>query len=868
MALRSPVPSIVLALSLALSPLACGSGGGPDGERALAGRGARAGNPAPGPGNPAPGGGIPAPSAPNRPPAASFQAAPSGILSGDIAVDIRLEDADHDPLAIGVEHALGGGALWSPCTAAPGSAPLVGLAASPGGVLHRFVWRSLADTGAALASGVRLRVRVSDPVQAGTGDVTVAGFTVDNRAPAAPPVGPSITSLDPDRACRTASLRIRGSGFDPVATANDVRVGPLAATVVLSTPTLIVAEVPGAAPLGASPVTVAVGGIASAPALFEVLPYPTLASIAPAAAAVGDTITLSGTTWSTRPDGVVVRFAGGVSAIVTSASGTDVTLRVPTGARSGAVTVVTHGASTGALPFTVTTGGGAAPANTPPRIASVTWPAGRWSGLVSAAYDLADAERDVCSIAAEFTSDGGASWRPATADVVAGDPVSGLAASPSGIAYAFEWDSLADLGPVAAAPCRLRFTPHDGRVSGATVATSGTFQVDNTAFAARPPTITNVSPASGTVLGRTLITVTGTRFDPSTVVTVGGRPLDAPVFVGSTTIRGRTPAAAAPGAVAVAASGASGASAPLAAGYLYVDESQASIRIASVDPPSGPNHAPTRVRIRGVGLDSGTEVTIGGARAPNPVAVDATTLDCDTPVVAFTGTVDVEVLNGRGLARRRGGFTFVAASAPPPASTPPPSSGTPPSSGGTPPPSGATPPSTGAPTIASVSPASGPLLGETLVTVAGTGFDAGTVIKVRDQALKDIVLVGPTTIRGRTLRFATPGTYDVSVENARGRAVLPGAFTMLPAAQAPIRVAAVSPDSGPRLTPTRITITGAGFDASSAVFLDGVRAANVVVSSPTTIRCDTPISSRARPVHVDVLNDRGLARLEWGFTYR
>ena len=60
-----------------------------------------------------------------------------------------------------------------------------------------------------------------------------------------------------------------------------------------------------------------------------------------------------------------------------------------------------------------------------------------------------------------------------------------------------------------------------------------------------PPTVTNVSPASGGIAGGTAITITGSGFTGATGVTVGGTAATAVTVVNSSTITCTTPAHAA-----------------------------------------------------------------------------------------------------------------------------------------------------------------------------------------------------------------------------------------------------------------------------------------------------------------------------------
>lgn len=122
-------------------------------------------------------------------------------------------------------------------------------------------------------------------------------------------------------------------------------------------------------------------------------------------------------------------------------------------------------------------GGGGKPRVNVPPTALVTTPTGVQTGIIPLAYALSDPERNGASIAAEWSSDGGGTWSPATRSPLGGDATTGLATSVAGTPHVFWWDSAGDaVGRSAAAAIRFRITPSD-----AAAGTPGTadFTVDN-----------------------------------------------------------------------------------------------------------------------------------------------------------------------------------------------------------------------------------------------------------------------------------------------------------------------------------------------------------------------------------------------------
>src|SRR6185436_12991946 len=68
-----------------------------------------------------------------------------------------------------------------------------------------------------------------------------------------------------------------------------------------------------------------------------------------------------------------------------------------------------------------------------------------------------------------------------------------------------------------------------------------------------------------------------------------------------------------------------------------------------------------------------------------------------------------------------------------------------------------------APTVSSVTPGNGSTLGGTAVTLAGTGFEAGTTVSFGGSALA-ISTISPTSITGSTTAH-TAGAVNVTVTN-------------------------------------------------------------------------------------------------------
>ena len=115
-------------------------------------------------------------------------ATPAEIQNGNVGIDYLLYDGDSDDLGIMVQYRIGYTA-YQEATPAIGGEGREGLASSPGGVQHSFVWDSLSDLGKIDEDNIFIRITPSDE-QTGTPSTTVR-FTVDNKAPVFISISPS-----------------------------------------------------------------------------------------------------------------------------------------------------------------------------------------------------------------------------------------------------------------------------------------------------------------------------------------------------------------------------------------------------------------------------------------------------------------------------------------------------------------------------------------------------------------------------------------------------------------------------------------------------------------------------------------------------
>ena len=168
------------------------------------------------------------------------------------------------------------------------------------------------------------------------------------------PVSPGITNILPNPAAVGTSVTITGTNFGATQGGSTVTFNGTTASPASWSATSITVPVPAGATTGNAVVTV--GGLPSNGYLFTVSPpAPSITNILPNPAAVGTSVTITGTNFGATQGGSTVTF-NGTSASPTSWGAASITVPVPTGATTGNVVVTVGGqASTGYM-FTVSSG--------------------------------------------------------------------------------------------------------------------------------------------------------------------------------------------------------------------------------------------------------------------------------------------------------------------------------------------------------------------------------------------------------------------------------------------------------------------------------------------------------------------------------
>jgi hypothetical protein len=360
------------------------------------------------------------------------------------------------------------------------------------------------------------------------------------------------------------------------------------------------------------------------------------------------------------------------------------------------------------------------------------------------------------------------------------------------------------------------------------------------------PTVSKVEPDKGTIFGGTDITITGTDFRSGAIVIIGGSEAGDVEVVSPIRIKAATPPRPI-GKASVTVMNPDAGSATLTDGFEYMAPTTLP-EIDGINPAKGTTKGGTVVTIAGKEFVEGARVFIGGEMCPSVEFVNSDNLIVVTPANT-PGLKDVAVVNpDTALAKVNDGFEYIVAES--------------------------------APTIKSIGPKKGSVLGGTRVTLQGSDFRLGLrvtfggregqVVSICDEQGTEVN--GSTVVSGVSAVVVTPpgtpGVKDVVLENTdTGVATLTGGFEYINATEGDMQIEAIRPSKGRVQGGTPVTITGSGFEEGALVYIGGKPATNVHVCDENTIKARTPANTVGKK-DVTVQNpDGSTANLEEGFEY-
>ncbi|MBR0848152.1 IPT/TIG domain-containing protein [Bradyrhizobium diazoefficiens] len=337
--------------------------------------------------------------------------------------------------------------------------------------------------------------------------------------------------------------------------------------------------------------------------------------------------------------------------------------------------------------------------------------------------------------------------------------------------------------------------------------TSATSAADQFTFVS-PPAISSISPTAGPTGGGTTVIITGTSLSAATAVAFGATAATAFTVNSATQITATSPPGT--GTVDVRVTTPLGGTSAVSAAdqFTYV----VAPAVTSIAPTSGPGNGGTSVTITGTGLSTATAVTFGGIAASSFTVNSSTQLTATSP--AGAGTVDIRVTNPGGISATSAAdqFTYIPS-----------------------------------PTVTSISPTSGPVVGATTVAITGTNFTGVTAVTFGATAATSFTVNSATSITATAPAGA--GVVDIKVTTASGGTSATSAADQFTYVAPPV-ISSISPTAGPTGGGTTVIITGTGLSAATAVVFGATAATGFTVNSATQITATSPAGTGTVDVRV------------------
>jgi outer membrane protein OmpA-like peptidoglycan-associated protein len=252
-----------------------------------------------------------------------------------------------------------------------------------------------------------------------------------------------------------------------------------------------------------------------------------------------------------------------------------------------------------------------------------------------------------------------------------------------------------------------------------------------------PPTVTSVTPDTGSQAGGGTITVEGTGLTGATAVTVGGEPCGTLVVLSATQLTCRVPAGAVGSFTVDVTTPVSSAS--LFESYSYT---LAGPDITSVSPIAGPLAGLGTLTITGKYFLNATGVSVGGTSCDPFLVTSATTITCTVPPSVTAGSADVSVSTLGGDDDLLNGYRYADV-----------------------------------PVISAISPTSGLASGGGTLVITGSGLLGATGITIGAGTCGSVDVVSATEVQCTIPSTVTVGAAAVSLTTPGGPTTAPDDYT-------------------------------------------------------------------------------------------
>jgi hypothetical protein len=335
--------------------------------------------------------------------------------------------------------------------------------------------------------------------------------------------------------------------------------------------------------------------------------------------------------------------------------------------------------------------------------------------------------------------------------------------------------------------------------------TSFTSTFDQYTFLAAVPSISAISPSTGSTAGGTSVTISGSDFTNAKAVYFDGVPANSFSVVADDTIIAESPVQAA-GTVDVRVGNPSGLSAAVSADHFVYTAAANIPTVTAVSASSGPIGGGTSVTITGTHFTDSAAVWFGDLLATLSIVNSSTSITAQSPPQA-AGTVDVRVVTAQGKSATTSGdqFTYNAT----------------------------------APTVTAVAPNSGPAAGGRQVVITGTNFLGVSAVTFGATAATAYNVDSATQITA-TAPALSAAAYHITVTTPVGTSGTSGADQYSAVTPPAPAVTWVSPASGPMAGGTTVLIFGNNFTGATQVAFGEIDAPSFTVNSATQITATSP----------------------------